>query len=48
MGARKYERQITWPEPEVTDSRSPSRRGLGLGVDIDEEAVAALDLRAAA
>jgi muconate cycloisomerase len=48
MGARKYERQITWPMPEITDSRLRIATGPGLGVEVDEEAVAALDLRAGA
>jgi muconate cycloisomerase len=48
MGARKYERQITWPEPVMTDSRVAVPAGAGLGVEIDEEAVAALDLRSVA
>jgi muconate cycloisomerase len=48
MGARKYERQITWPEPEIAGSALTVAGAPGLGVGIDEEAVAALDLRAAA
>jgi L-alanine-DL-glutamate epimerase-like enolase superfamily enzyme len=48
MGARKYERQITWPAPEIVDSRVAIPTGPGLGVEVDEEAVAAMDLRAAA
>jgi muconate cycloisomerase len=48
MGARKYERQITWPAPEIVDSSLLVAAGPGLGVEVDEEAVAALDLRAAA
>jgi muconate cycloisomerase len=48
MGARKYERQITWPAPEIADSRLRISTGPGLGVEVDEEAVAALDLRATA
>jgi L-alanine-DL-glutamate epimerase-like enolase superfamily enzyme len=48
MGARKYERQITWPAPEIAGSRLRISTGPGLGVEVDEEAVAALDLRATA
>ena len=48
MGARKYERQVTWPAPEILDGRLTVATGPGLGVEIDEEAVAAMDLRAVA
>jgi L-alanine-DL-glutamate epimerase-like enolase superfamily enzyme len=45
IGSRKYVRQITWPEPEVVDSRLAIGTEPGLGVEVDEEAVAAMDLR---
>jgi L-alanine-DL-glutamate epimerase-like enolase superfamily enzyme len=45
IGARKYERQITWPPLEVVDSRLAIGTAPGLGVEVDEEAVAAMDLR---
>jgi L-alanine-DL-glutamate epimerase-like enolase superfamily enzyme len=45
IGSRKYERQITWPPLEVVDSRLAIGAGPGLGVEVDEEAVAAMDLR---
>ena len=48
MGARKYERQVTWPAPEIVDGRLTVATGPGLGVEVDEEAVAAMDLRAVA
>jgi muconate cycloisomerase len=48
MGARKYERQISWPPPEIANGRLAISTGPGLGVEVDEEAVAAMDLRAAA
>jgi muconate cycloisomerase len=48
MGPRKYERQITWPPLEIADSRLAVSTGPGLGVEIDEEAVSAMDLRAVA
>jgi muconate cycloisomerase len=48
MGARKYERQITWPAPAISDSAVAIPDGPGLGIEVDEEAVAALDLRATA
>jgi muconate cycloisomerase len=47
MGSRKYERQITWPALEIVDSRLAVGDGPGLGVEIDEEAVTAMDLRTA-
>jgi len=48
MGSRKYERKITWPPLEIADSRLAVSTGPGLGVEVDEEAVAAMDLRAIA
>jgi muconate cycloisomerase len=45
IGSRKYERQITWPPLEIADSRLAIGTGAGLGVEVDEEAVAAMDLR---
>jgi L-alanine-DL-glutamate epimerase-like enolase superfamily enzyme len=45
IGSRKYERQITWPPLEVADSRLSIGTGPGLGVEVDEDAVAAMDLR---
>jgi muconate cycloisomerase len=45
IGSRKYQRQITWPHLEVVDSRLAIGTGPGLGVEVDEEAVAAMDLR---
>jgi L-alanine-DL-glutamate epimerase-like enolase superfamily enzyme len=47
IGSRKYVRQITWPAPEVIDSRLAIDTAPGLGVEVDEEAVAAMDLRRA-
>jgi L-alanine-DL-glutamate epimerase-like enolase superfamily enzyme len=44
MGPRKYERQITWPPPAIADSRLAVGDAPGLGVEVDEEAVAAMDL----
>jgi L-alanine-DL-glutamate epimerase-like enolase superfamily enzyme len=46
MGARKYERQITSPAPEIVDGRLTVATGPGLGVEVDEDAVAAMDVRA--
>jgi L-alanine-DL-glutamate epimerase-like enolase superfamily enzyme len=45
IGSRKYVRQITWPALEVVDSRLAVGTAPGLGVEVDEEAVAAMDLR---
>ena len=45
IGSRKYERQITWPPLEVDDSALAVGTAPGLGVEVDEEAVAAMDLR---
>jgi L-alanine-DL-glutamate epimerase-like enolase superfamily enzyme len=45
IGSRKYERQITVPPLEVVDSRLAIGAAPGLGVEVDEEAVAAMDLR---
>jgi L-alanine-DL-glutamate epimerase-like enolase superfamily enzyme len=47
MGPLKYVRQVTWPPPEVVDSRVAVPVAAGLGVDVDQEAVEALDLRRA-
>jgi L-alanine-DL-glutamate epimerase-like enolase superfamily enzyme len=45
IGSRKYVRQITWPAIEVVDSRLAIGSAPGLGVEVDEDAVAAMDLR---
>jgi L-alanine-DL-glutamate epimerase-like enolase superfamily enzyme len=45
IGSRKYVRQITSTPLEVLDSRLTIGSGPGLGIEIDEEAVAAMDLR---
>ena len=45
IGSCKYERQITWPALEIVDSRLAIGTAPGLGVEVDEEAVAAMDLR---
>jgi muconate cycloisomerase len=45
IGSRKYVRQITWPALEVVDSRLAIGTAPGLGVEVDEEALAAMDLR---
>jgi L-alanine-DL-glutamate epimerase-like enolase superfamily enzyme len=45
IGSRKYVRQITSTPLEVLDSRLPIGSGPGLGIEVDEEAVAAMDLR---
>jgi L-alanine-DL-glutamate epimerase-like enolase superfamily enzyme len=45
IGSRKYERQITWPPLQVVDSRLAIGTAPGLGLEVDEEAVAAMDLR---
>jgi L-alanine-DL-glutamate epimerase-like enolase superfamily enzyme len=45
IGSRKYERQITASPLEVVDSRLAINTTPGLGVEVDEEAVAAMDLR---
>jgi L-alanine-DL-glutamate epimerase-like enolase superfamily enzyme len=46
MGSHKYERQITRPPPlEIVDSRLAVGDAPGLGVEVDEEAVTAMDLR---
>jgi L-alanine-DL-glutamate epimerase-like enolase superfamily enzyme len=45
IGSRKYERQITSPPLEIVDSRLAVGTAPGLGVEVDEEAVAAMDLR---
>ena len=47
IGSRKYVRQITSPALDVVDSRLAIRAQPGLGVEVDEEAVAAMDLRRA-
>jgi L-alanine-DL-glutamate epimerase-like enolase superfamily enzyme len=47
IGSRKYERQITWPPLEVVDSRLASGTAPGLGVEVDEKAVAAMALHTA-
>jgi L-alanine-DL-glutamate epimerase-like enolase superfamily enzyme len=47
IGSRKYERQITAGPLEVVDSRLAIGTAPGLGVEVDEEAVAAMDLRRA-
>jgi L-alanine-DL-glutamate epimerase-like enolase superfamily enzyme len=46
IGSRKYVRQITAAPLEVVDSALAVGTAPGLGVDVDEEAVAAMDLRA--
>lgn len=48
IGSRKYVRQITSKPLEVVHSRLPIGLGPGLGIEVDEEAVAAMDLRNAA
>jgi L-alanine-DL-glutamate epimerase-like enolase superfamily enzyme len=45
IGSRKYERQITQPPLEVVDSRLAIGTAPGLGVEVDEAAIAAMDLR---
>jgi L-alanine-DL-glutamate epimerase-like enolase superfamily enzyme len=45
IGSRKYVRQITSPGVQVIDSTLAIGTAPGLGVEIDEEAVAAMDLR---
>ncbi len=47
MGPLKYARQISWPALELVDSALPVPDRPGLGVEVDEEALVALDLRAA-
>jgi L-alanine-DL-glutamate epimerase-like enolase superfamily enzyme len=47
IGSRKYVRQITSPPLEVVDGRLAIASGPGLGVEVDEEAVAAMDVREA-
>jgi L-alanine-DL-glutamate epimerase-like enolase superfamily enzyme len=44
--SRKYVRQITSTPLEVVDSALVIGAAPGLGVEVDEEAVAAMDLRA--
>jgi L-alanine-DL-glutamate epimerase-like enolase superfamily enzyme len=46
IGSRKYVRQITSSPLEVVDSALAVDTAPGLGVEVDEEAVAAMDLRA--
>jgi muconate cycloisomerase len=46
IGSRKYVRQITSPPLEDVDSALAVGGTPGLGVEVDEEAVAAMDLRA--
>jgi muconate cycloisomerase len=45
MGPLKYARQVTWPPLETVDSALPVPDGPGLGIAVDEEAVADMDLR---
>jgi L-alanine-DL-glutamate epimerase-like enolase superfamily enzyme len=45
MGSRKYERQITSPPLQIAGSRIAVPDAPGLAIEVDEEAVAALDLR---
>jgi L-alanine-DL-glutamate epimerase-like enolase superfamily enzyme len=45
IGPRKYVRQITWPDMQVIDSTLAIGTAPGLAVEVDEEAVAAMDLR---
>jgi L-alanine-DL-glutamate epimerase-like enolase superfamily enzyme len=45
IGSRKYARQITSSPFEVVDSHLAIGTAPGLGVEVDEEAVAAMDLR---
>jgi muconate cycloisomerase len=45
IGSRKYEHQITVPPLEVVDSTLAIGAAPGLGVEVDEEAAAAIDLR---
>jgi L-alanine-DL-glutamate epimerase-like enolase superfamily enzyme len=45
IGSRKYERQITLTPLEVVDSSLAIGMAPGLGVEVDDEAVAAMDLR---
>jgi L-alanine-DL-glutamate epimerase-like enolase superfamily enzyme len=47
IGSRKYARQITSTPLEVLDSRLAISNRPGLGIEVDEEAVAAMDLRSA-
>src|SRR3954453_11621929 len=47
IGSRKYVRQITSAPLEVVDSALRIGAAPGLGIEVDEEAVAAMDLRAA-
>lgn len=45
MGPLKYEQQITWPPVKPHSSHVEVPTGPGLGVDVDQDAIAALDLR---
>jgi L-alanine-DL-glutamate epimerase-like enolase superfamily enzyme len=45
IGSRKYVRHITSAPLEVLDSRLPIGSDPGLGIEVDEEAVGAMDLR---
>jgi L-alanine-DL-glutamate epimerase-like enolase superfamily enzyme len=45
MGPLKYVQQITWPPLVPEDSRLPVPTAPGLGVEVDLEAVKAMDLR---
>lgn len=45
MGPLKYAEQITWPPLAVEDGRLPVPTAPGLGVEVDVEAVKAMDLR---
>jgi L-alanine-DL-glutamate epimerase-like enolase superfamily enzyme len=45
MGPLKYAQQVTWPPLDPEGSALPVRDDPGLGIDVDEEAVAAMDLR---
>jgi L-alanine-DL-glutamate epimerase-like enolase superfamily enzyme len=45
IGSRKYERQITLTPLEVVDSSLAIGMAPGLGVEVNDEAVAAMDLR---
>lgn len=45
MGPLKYARQVSWPQPVPEDSNIAVPTGPGLGIEIDADAVAAMDLR---
>lgn len=47
MGPLKYHQQVTWPTVEILNGTIDVPMGPGLGIEVDNEALTALDLRRA-